>query len=565
MLNLQTIVEDLGVSCGGKAWVIVTSQMAIDDYVKVKGTDFSKIQGRFDTKLSLTSSNVDEVIEKRILAKTYEANNELKIIYDQKESIIRNLLTFSSNTSYQKIYDSSDEFSQVYPFVPYQFKLVQDVFDNIRSHGYAGKHLAHGERSLISAFQKTAQEFENNDIGTLVPFYSFYDTIEEFLESQIQGVIQKAKDAVKGGVLEEIDINVLKMLFMLKNIKEIPSNIDNLTTLYVSNIDDDKLELKKTISESVRRLEAQTLIQRSNDTYIFLTNEEQSINREIKQIHIDENKITEYIRKIVYDYILTDNKIIYSNKPFAISKYIDNTKYTQEYDIGVKVVTNLAFRDMNEIISRSISESNYVFMKLDISTSLYEEIENILQVTEYRRQKSIIYQTEKVEDIIRAKERESQKAEDNIKNVFAEELSSSEIIINGDTQDIKARDPKSRLNEALIILINNVYVKFNYIEHNFDSNDIRNLFHEDSYQLIKDDNTRANKKAYDCMKDYILEKEQFKQIVTINVLLTDFRKPPYGFLDDDILYILTLLLKNDVVSLIFKNELQSLNDEKYFK
>ena len=50
------------------------------------------------------------------------------------------------------------------------------------------------------------------------------------------------------------------MLFMLKNIKEIPANIDNLATLYVSNIEDDKITIKKEISDSLRRLEAQTLI-----------------------------------------------------------------------------------------------------------------------------------------------------------------------------------------------------------------------------------------------------------------------------------------------------------------
>ena len=50
MLNLQTIVEDLGTACRGKAWVIVTSQEDIDSITKTKGNDFSKIQGRFDTK-----------------------------------------------------------------------------------------------------------------------------------------------------------------------------------------------------------------------------------------------------------------------------------------------------------------------------------------------------------------------------------------------------------------------------------------------------------------------------------------------------------------------------------
>ncbi len=70
MLNLQTVTEDLGTACGGKAWIIVTSQQDIDSITKTKGNDFSKIQGRFDTRLSLSSANVDEVIKKRKERKT---------------------------------------------------------------------------------------------------------------------------------------------------------------------------------------------------------------------------------------------------------------------------------------------------------------------------------------------------------------------------------------------------------------------------------------------------------------------------------------------------------------
>ena len=53
MLNLQTVVEDLGTKCGGKCFVIVTSQKRLDEFTKVKGNDFSKIQGRFKTRLTL--------------------------------------------------------------------------------------------------------------------------------------------------------------------------------------------------------------------------------------------------------------------------------------------------------------------------------------------------------------------------------------------------------------------------------------------------------------------------------------------------------------------------------
>lgn len=57
-LNLQTVVEDLGRICLGKAWVIVTSQEAIDDVTSFEASsdmDFSKIKDRFATTLSLSS------------------------------------------------------------------------------------------------------------------------------------------------------------------------------------------------------------------------------------------------------------------------------------------------------------------------------------------------------------------------------------------------------------------------------------------------------------------------------------------------------------------------------
>ena len=560
MLNLQTIVEDLGLECGGKAWVIVTSQEAIDDVVKVQGNDFSKIQGRFDTKLSLSSSDIDEVIKKRILDKTDEAKTSLKMIYDKEEGIIRNLLSFK-NATYQKVYEDSDDFAETYPFIPYQFKLLQDVFTDIRKHGYAGKHLSSGERSLLGAFQETAKRFGDSEVGTIIPFYAFYDTIEQFLEHQVKIVINTAIDTVKSGELKDIDIKVLKMLFMLKNIKEIPANIDNLSTLYVSNIKDDKITIKKEISDSLRRLEVQTLIQRNNDEYKFLTDEEQEINREIKQIVIDQNRITDYLKRIVFDYILTDSKFTYKNKNFPLTKYIDNIKYSQEYEIGIKVITTSPERDDTELIMQSARENKYVFIKLEISTLIYDEITNYLQVEEYRRSKSGIFQTQQVEDIIRAKQREIESAEARIKENVKEQLNEAEIIIAGDRQNISAKEAKSRVNEALEILINNIYTKFAYIKHNFTTQDIKDLFHKNKQNLLGNEVEFVNQKAYDAMKEYCEEKNAFSLPMTTRTLLQDFGAAPYGFLDEDILYILTRLMKDEVVSLIYNNEVQNITSE----
>ena len=120
---------------------IVTSQEAIDSVTKISGDDFSKIQGRFNTRLSLSSSSVDEVIKRRILAKTPDAENLLRMVYDENSAILKNLFTFNDAVADLKGYAGENDFVETYPFVPYQFRLMQNVLAQIRKHGNSGKHL----------------------------------------------------------------------------------------------------------------------------------------------------------------------------------------------------------------------------------------------------------------------------------------------------------------------------------------------------------------------------------------------------------------------------------------
>ena len=178
MLSLQTITENLGTACGGRAWVVVTSQEDIDAILgevrASKANDFSKIQGRFKTRLSLSSGNVDEVIQKRLLAKTEPARAALTQVYADSADILKNQLSFSNVGMSFKPFADAPDFSAVYPFAPYQFQLVQKVFEAIRRHGVTGLHLARGERSMLDAFQSAATQLGEQSTGVLVPLYRFY-------------------------------------------------------------------------------------------------------------------------------------------------------------------------------------------------------------------------------------------------------------------------------------------------------------------------------------------------------------------------------------------------------
>lgn len=555
MLNLQTVVEDLGTYCGGKCWVIVTSQEGLDEFTKVKGNDFSKIQGRFNTRLSLSSANVDEVIKERILRKKPEAEEHLKILYNQKESIIKNLLTFT-DTAEMKLYSDEKDFSDVYPFVPYQFNLLQKTFNGIREHGASGKHLSKGERSLLGAFQEVGKEYMNKESGVLVPFSAFYNTIKTFLDSSISSVVIQAS---KNNNLNEFDVEVLKLLFLIKYVKEIKGNLENLTTLLVSNIDEEKLELKKNLQKSLDKLIKETLVQKNGDEYIFLTNDEQDVNKEIKNIHIDPADITLKIGEIVFEDIYEDKKFKYSREyNFPFNKIIDG-RGPQTYDIGIRIITPyydlVSGSSENELKMLSSREYRDVVINISNDSRYIEEIEYVLQIDSYLRLKSGVKTTQSIEDIKTKKSREREERLARATRLICEAISEADIYINGTISDIKAKECKAKINAALNNLVDIRYNKLSYIT-NFLSNpkDLYDIFNQNTMQMTLVDKGDNNKYALDEIDNHITSNTARNLQITIKSILQKFSQAPYGWKELDIQGLVLRLFKSQEIRVIQAGE-----------
>ena len=413
MVNLQTVTEDLRKTCKGKAWVVVTAQESIDDILKVKGDDFSKIQGRFDTKLSLSSVSVDEVIKRRLLQKTPQAVIDLKELYSKEEYTLKNLIKFEDGRSDLLGYSSEKEFIEVYPFIPYQFNLLQSVFEQVRKHGNSGKHLSKGERSMLEAFQASAAEYLTRSEEILIPFDAFYETISQFLNPTITRVIIRASEnpALKD---DPMNLRVLKTLFMLKYIGEIPENIENLTTLLITDIHEKRSELEPKIREALRKLEKETLIQKDiqneKERYIFLTDDEQDVNREIKEIRIDDDKVRKEIGAYIFKDLYFTKKYKYQNNyDFDFNRKIDNEEVDrQNGSIGLHIITH-AGDDYNaseqEIIMKS-RDNQEVIVKLGNNDKYIELIEEALKIDEYIKKKDESQLPTNIKNIINNKKDE---------------------------------------------------------------------------------------------------------------------------------------------------------------
>ena len=563
MLNLQTVVEDLGTMCRGKCWIIVTSQEGLDEFTKVKGNDFSKIQGRFNTRLSLSSANVDEVIKKRILAKKDSSLSHLKALYEQKESIIKNLLTFN-NAAEMKLYKNSEDFAEVYPFIPYQFNLLQATFNGIREHGASGKSLSKGERSLLGAYQQVAVQYMNKDTNVLIPFSAFYSTIETFLDSSIRSVIIHAE---KNDNLDEFDVEVLKLLFLIKYVKEIKSNIENLSTLLVDNIDTQKKEIKDKVQNSLNKLIRETLVQKNGDEYIFLTNDEQDVNKEIKNMQIDAGEITQKVGEIIFDDIYGENKFTYSRKYiFAFNKIIDDrTRGPQNNEIGVKIITAnfnlIGGTSQSELKQLSVRENN-VIVSIAKDDKFIEEIENVLKIDAYLRLKSGTKTTSAIEDIKSKKSREREERLKRAKFLIEESLRTSEIYVNGTLLELKEKSGVDKINEGLKYLINSKYNKINYIKEFKDSSkDLFDIMDAKLNQMSLVDKD-PNRLAIEEIKTHIETSTARNLQVTVKSVLSKFSNAPYGWKDIDIQGIIVTLFKKQDIKAILNDEVLAPNNRE---
>ncbi len=567
MLNLQTVTEDLGTACLGKAWIIVTSQQDIDSITKTKGNDFSKIQGRFDTRLSLSSANVDEVIKKRILEKNEAGKQTLELLYDDKATVIKNLILFNDGVE-KKLYSGRENFADVYPFIPYQFNLLASVLTSIRTHGASGKHLAEGERSMLALFKESSVKIMETEAGNIVPFNLFYDALEQFLDHSHKGVISRAWDNEYLNPTHEkecFDVNVLKTLFMIKYVKEIKANVENITSLMVSNINDDRMALSAKVEEALRRLVRQTLVQKNGDIYVFLTDEEQEINRAIESQNVDSSEVINKVSELIFDDLYDEKKYRYpafnGRYAFAFNQIVDDKPYkaNQNNDITLKILTPNSDELADDATLRLISgQGNNVLVVLPDDRSFHDEIRSALQIEKFIRYDATNAIT-KFETIKEAKKVEMRERNASAKLFLSESLKVATIYVSGDKVQTNSKDISTRINEAIGKLVSTVYHKLSYIDTAMSESDIRALFKSNNGQLtlgnIKD---TANELALKEVRDYIAMNTQRHTKTSMKTLLDRYTKAPYGFVEADVQWLIAKLFKDGYIALFVNNEVVTL-------
>ncbi len=341
MTNLQTIAESLATKCDGRAWLFVTAQEDMERVVgemEELGNDFSKIQDRFKTRLKLTSANVDEVIQTRLLKKNEQGVEICEDVYAEQKNNFGTVFGFSDGSPNYPKYKDEGHFILTYPFVPYQFTLFQTSIEALSQfNAFEGRHRSVGERSMLGVFQDVVVHIGDKAPGELASFDLMYSGIESTLKSQVVNSIKHAEKQVES----EFARRLLKALFLVKYVKGFKATPRNLRVLMQEQFDQDLPSLQEEIEKALGILEQQTFIQRTGDVYEYLTDEEKDVETQIKNTDVDTGEVEKTLDDVFFVEILGDRKIRLqgSNQDYAFARKIDGHLMGPDHELAINFVT----------------------------------------------------------------------------------------------------------------------------------------------------------------------------------------------------------------------------------
>jgi hypothetical protein len=530
MTNLQTVAETLATRCRGRAWVLVTAQEDMNTVVgelgKQQSNDFTKIQARFKNRMKLTSADVEEVIQKRLLAKTDAGIAALTELYHAQANNFRTLFDFVDGAATYRNFQDRDHFIQSYPFTPYQFALFQAAIFNLSQHNaFEGRHSSVGERSMLGVFQQVAKQLGDKSVGQLATFDAMFEGIRTALKSSIQRTVIQAERHLD----HPLAVRVLKALFLVKYVREFKPTPRNIRVLLQDAFEQDLPRLQQDIEEALGLLEQQTYIQRNGDLYEFLTDEEKDVEEEIKNTDIGESALYDKLDTLVFDAIVKQRKLKHdaNGQDYAFARKLDGRLKGREHELSIHVVTPFheLVDQLDTLKLQSVGQDELVVV-LPPDERFARDLMMYLQTERYVNLNVSSAQQETTQRILADKRTQNHVRETELQLRLAGLLGRARLIVHGAELEIGGEEPVARIVKGFQALLKRTYPNMGMLPGvTYTENDVGKYLRETGERLLNAGATEAEQEAM----AHILANKKLGVRTTMKSLLERFERKPYGW------------------------------------
>jgi hypothetical protein len=266
MLDLQAIVQQLGVKGRGKHWVVVTSQEKLGELVSGlddKKIELARLMDRFPLQVHLEPSDISEVTSRRVLSKNAAAQAKLGKLFDEHRGRLAEQTRLTADIKLPE--PTRDAFIDLYPLLPYQIDLIIQVVSGLRTQGGSSKHVGGANRTIIKLAQQLlinpAVNLAESEVGDLVRLDQVYDLVEGNIGSEVRAKISSISKVVDHPLAQ----SVAKVICLLQYVKSVHRSAENIAAaLHKSVSGDSQLAAVK---DALRALELAQQVRQGDDGY----------------------------------------------------------------------------------------------------------------------------------------------------------------------------------------------------------------------------------------------------------------------------------------------------------
>jgi hypothetical protein len=532
LLNLQSIVEEVGSKCGNKIWILCTAQQEIKDVISGTGnstSDFGKIMARFETRISLQSQNFDDIIKKRILEKNSNGIAELTQFYSTNKTTIENQF-LEINNLYKTFADKTD-FINTYPFIPYQFHLVSDVFESFSSAGFVTQGVKNTERSLLGITHFTAKENKDQEVGYIMPFDAFFNAqLTQNLTILATNKLDRAYRA-DDKLNNKFAKRVIHALFMLSYLKDnyqknIPATLDNLVTLLMDKVDQDKLVLQKNTNDVLEILQSKSIIIKGdNNAYRFLGDDEIIVLNDIRNTKVTTDASLDIFYKDLLENIISlEKKVKFDDNYYEVQIKIDDKEINTKGDLRIQIAV-FDTSEPGELMLKAASNDMVVCLNQNLA-SIRKDFTEYVQIVSYIKNNSDTSNKARLDTLREFKQRADLKLMELRKQVEDKFLQSS-FISTGQivsSQSVVGATAKAKYANALQKHLEQVYKKKSMANSYAQT--------EDSFRKSAQINQMSiDENLLDAEREVNNILDMMPGGIILNELVNKLKSPPYGWKD----------------------------------
>ena len=541
MLDLQGLAEAFH-NRHGRLWLVVTSQEKLDDVVdslESKQVELARAQARFQLRVDLLPSDIDEVTGKRVLDKSSDGKRAVReVVGEYRNQLIANV-RLSSPTRVDE--PGEDELVRLYPLLPYQIQLLIDAVSVRRTRGGASPTVGGSNRTLIKHAQQliTHPEYGLGDceVGTLVTLDRSYMLLEELIPTSWRAEIEQVANQYGA---DSVEARVMKVVALCVEVPALPLTAGNIAALLHPSVTAESI--RGEIDSALMRLVGDDRLRETDEGYKLQSPEQKDWEQARRAIDLIQGSSVRLRRQLLKQTL--SGLTVTKGRAFKVDVNVDG-EHVVSGDLSLMIEeSDLRHREAQRARSRESANENAVTWVYELRPDTWEALHELHRSRTMIERRDTPNRSATEIELLGEERRRAGGHETTALQRLERDLAAGQVVFRGRIDDVEGTGLRSVAQRLLSDRLEEIYPQLELFTANLRRDDVMHVLRTSDIstlpESLRDDGiglVNVTPEGYQFVTDSgpvaklvneVRNRASYGHEATGNYLESYFARPPYG-------------------------------------